>query len=70
VAHEVIQADAKSELPQPLLVNMIMRDYEESPLRLENGLHELDDLDNLDDLTKPCSDMDEWFPEDGSNDRD
>jgi hypothetical protein len=49
---------------------MIMRDYEESPPRMENSLHELDDLDDLDDSTEPCSDMDEWFPEYGSNDRD
>jgi hypothetical protein len=53
---------------------MIMRDYEESPLRMENGSHELDDLDNLDDLDDDSnegrSDMDEWFLEDGSNDRD
>jgi hypothetical protein len=67
VTHEVILADAESEPPQPRLLNMIMGDYEESPPRMENGPHELDDLD---DPTEPCSDMDEWFPEDGSNDRD
>jgi hypothetical protein len=50
-AHEVILADAEPELPQPRLFNVIMRDYEESPLRMMDGLHELDDLDNLDDLT-------------------
>jgi hypothetical protein len=53
---------------------MIMRDYEESPPRMENGPHELDDLDNLydldDDPNEGLSDMDEWFPEDGSNDWD
>jgi hypothetical protein len=49
---------------------MIMRDYEESPPRMENGLLELDDLDNLDEPTEPCSDMDEWFPKDESNDQD
>jgi hypothetical protein len=27
-------------------------------------------LDDLDDLTEANSNMDEWFPEDGSNDRD
>jgi hypothetical protein len=47
MAHEVILADAEPELPQPRLFNMIMRDYEESPPRMENGLHELDDLDDL-----------------------
>jgi hypothetical protein len=67
VAHEVILADAELEPPQPRLFNMIMRDYEESPPRMENGPHELDDLD---DLTEANYNMDEWFPEDGSNDRD
>jgi hypothetical protein len=70
VAHEVILADAEPELPQPCLFNMIMRDYEESPPRMENGLHELDDLDNLDDPTEADYDVDEQSPEDGSSDRD
>jgi hypothetical protein len=69
MVHEMILADAKPEPPQPDFFNMIMRDYEESPPRMENGLHELDDLDDPDDPTEPCSDMDEWFPEDGSNDQ-
>jgi hypothetical protein len=45
---------------------------EEAPV--ENGPQELDDLDDLGDLDEDpnegCSDMDEWFPQDGSNDRD
>jgi hypothetical protein len=45
---------------------------EEDPV--ENGPHELDDLDNLGDLDEDpnegCSNMEEWFPQDGSNDRD
>jgi hypothetical protein len=45
---------------------------EEAPV--ENGPQELDDLDDLDDLdvdpNEGHSDMDEWFPQDGSNDRD
>jgi hypothetical protein len=41
-----------------------MRDWEENPLRM------MDDLDDLDDLTEASSDIDEWFPEDGSNDQD
>jgi hypothetical protein len=42
---------------------------EEAPV--ENGPHELDDLDGLDDdPNEGRSDMDEWFPQDGSNDRD
>jgi hypothetical protein len=47
-----------------------MRDYEEIPSRMVDGPHELDDLDDLDDLTEADYDVDEWFPEDGSNDRD
>jgi hypothetical protein len=45
---------------------------EEDPV--ENGPQELDDLDDLGDLDEEPnegrSDMDEWFPQDGSNDRD
>jgi hypothetical protein len=74
VAHEVIPVDAEPEPPPPCVFNMIMRDYEERPPRMENGPHELDDLDDLDDLVdapnEGCSKMDEWFPKDGSNDRD
>jgi hypothetical protein len=74
VAHEVILAYAEPEPPQPRLFNMIMRDYEESPPRMENGPHVLDDLDDLydldDDPNEGHSNMDEWFPKDGSNDWD
>jgi hypothetical protein len=45
---------------------------EEDPM--ENGPQELDTLDDLDDLDEDPnegrSDVDEWFPQDGSNDRD
>jgi hypothetical protein len=45
---------------------------EEDPV--ENGPQELDDLDELGDLDEDpnegCSDMNEWFPQDGSNDQD
>jgi hypothetical protein len=45
---------------------------EEAPV--ENGPHELDDLDDLGDLdddpNEGRSDTDEWFPQDGRNDRD
>jgi hypothetical protein len=45
---------------------------EEAPA--ENGPHDLDGFDDLDDLddvpNEGHSDMDEWFPEDGSKDRD
>jgi hypothetical protein len=41
---------------------------------VENGPQELDDLDDLGDLDEDpnegCFDVDEWFPQDGSNDRD
>jgi hypothetical protein len=45
---------------------------EEAPV--ENGPQELDDLDDLGDLdgdpNEGRSDMDEWFPQDRSNDQD
>jgi hypothetical protein len=45
---------------------------EEDPV--ENGPRELDDLDDLGDLDEDPneghSDVDEWFPQDGSNDGD
>jgi hypothetical protein len=68
-AHVVVLADVEPELPQSRLFNMIMRDYE-SPSRVIDDPHELDDLDDLDDPTEADYDMDEWFPEDGSNDQD
>jgi hypothetical protein len=65
VAHEVILVDAEPEMSQPCLYHTLMRDHEESPPRM------IDDLDGLDDdPNEGRSDMDEWFPEDGSNDRD
>jgi hypothetical protein len=42
-----------------------MRDYEENPLRLEDDIGDLDD-----DPSEDSSDMDEWFPDNGRNDRD
>jgi hypothetical protein len=45
---------------------------EEDPV--ENGPQELDNLDDLgdldEDLNEGHSDVDEWFPQNGSNDRD
>jgi hypothetical protein len=41
-----------------------MMDYKESMSRM------MDDLDDLDDLAEADYNMNEWFPEDGSNDRD
>jgi hypothetical protein len=63
VPHEVILADVEPEMPQLCLYHALMRDYEENPLRMEDGF---DDLDH--DRNEGRSDMDEWFPEDGSND--
>jgi hypothetical protein len=37
---------------------------------MENGPHELDDLDDFDDPTEANYIVDEWFCEDGSNDQD
>jgi hypothetical protein len=46
----------------------------EEEATVENGPQELDDFHDLDDLdddpNEGCSEMDEWFPQDGSNDRD
>jgi hypothetical protein len=57
-------ADAEPEMLQPQLYHVLMRDFEESPSRM------MDDLDHLDDdPNEGCSNMFEWFPEDGSNDR-
>jgi hypothetical protein len=65
VLHEVILVDAEPVMPQFHLYHPLMRDYEEDPLRLE------DDFDDLhDDPSEDRSNMDEWFPDDGSNDRD
>jgi hypothetical protein len=65
VPHEVILADVELEMPQLCLYHALMRDYEENPLRMEDDFDDLDD-----DPNEGPSDMDEWFPEDGSNDRD
>jgi hypothetical protein len=65
VAHEVILVDAEPEMSQPRLYHTLMRDHEESPPMM------IDDLDDLDDdPNEGRSNMGEWFPEDGSNDRD
>jgi chromosome segregation ATPase len=59
--------------PAPMPAAVPEEIVEEEAL-VENGPHELDDLDDLydldDDPNEGCSDMDGWFPEDGSNDRD
>jgi hypothetical protein len=65
VAHEVILADAEPEMPQPHIYHTLMRDYVESPPMMMDDLEDLDD-----DPNEGRSDTDEWFPKDGSNDRD
>jgi hypothetical protein len=58
--------------PAPMPAVVLEEIVEEAPM--ENGPHELDHLDDLDDLdddpNEGRSDVDEWFPQDGSNDRD
>jgi hypothetical protein len=63
--HEVILEEAKPEVPPLHLYHVLLRDYEENPLRLADDFDDLDD-----DPNEGRSNMDEWFPEDGSNDRD
>jgi hypothetical protein len=64
VVHEIILAYDESEMPQPRLYHALMRYYAESPPRM------MDDFDDLDDdPNEGRSNMDEWFPEEGSNDR-
>jgi hypothetical protein len=63
-AQEVNLLEAEPELSQPHLYNVLMRGYEESPLRM------FDDLDDLDDPTEADYDVDEWYPVDGSCDQD
>jgi hypothetical protein len=52
--HEVVLADAKPEVPQLRLYHVLLRDYEENPLRLEDDFDDLDD-----DSSEDHSDMDE-----------
>jgi hypothetical protein len=64
MAHEVILIDAKPELLSPRLYRTLMIDREESPSRM------MDDLDDLDNPTEADYDVDEWYLENGNNDRD
>jgi hypothetical protein len=52
--HEVILADAEPKVPQLHFYNVLLRDYEENPLRLEDDFYDLDD-----DPKEGCFDMDE-----------
>jgi hypothetical protein len=55
--------------PAPTAVH---EEFIEEEVPVENGPVELDDLDDLGDLDEDPnegrSDVDEWFPQDGSND--
>jgi hypothetical protein len=65
VLREVVFSAAEPEMPQLRHYQAILIDYEESPPRM------MDDFDDLDDdLNEGRSDMAEWFPKHGSNDRD
>jgi hypothetical protein len=46
MVHEVIMAEAEPEIPQLRLYHVLMRDYEENPLRLEDDFDDLDDYPN------------------------
>jgi hypothetical protein len=65
MSHEVVLADAELKMSQLHLYHALMRDYEEDPLRMDDDFDDLDD-----DPNEGHSDMDEWFPDDGSNGRD
>jgi hypothetical protein len=65
VLHEVILANGEPKMLQLRIYHALMRDNEENPLRMEDDFDDLDD-----DPNDGHFDMDEWFPEDGSNDRD
>jgi hypothetical protein len=58
---EIIALELELEPLQPHLFNVLVRDYEESPMRM---------MDDLDDPTEASYDVNEWFPKDGSNDQD
>jgi hypothetical protein len=60
--------------PRALAPAAVPEEIVEEEVPVENGPQELDDLDDLGDLDEDPnevrSDVDEWFPQDGSNDRD
>jgi hypothetical protein len=65
VPHEIILENAEPEMPQLRLYHALMMDYVENLPRMEDDFDDLDD-----DPNEGRSNMDEWFPEDGSNDSD
>jgi hypothetical protein len=60
--------------PLVLVPTAVPEEIIEEEDHVENGPQELDDLDDLSDLDEDPneghSNVDEWFPQDGSNDRD
>jgi hypothetical protein len=60
--------------PPALAPAAVSKEIVEEEAPVENDPEELDGLDDLDDLgddpNEGCSHMDEWFPQDGCNDRD
>jgi hypothetical protein len=66
--------EGNSVTPLAPVPTAVLKEIVEEEAPVENGPQELDALDDLDDLNddpnEGCSDMDEWFPQDGSNDRD
>jgi hypothetical protein len=60
--------------PPALAPTAVPEEIVEEKAPVENSPQKLDDLDDLGDLdgdpNEGHSDMDEWFPQDGSNDRD
>jgi hypothetical protein len=57
--------------PPALMPTIMPEEIVEEEDPMENGPHELDDLGDLDeDPNEGRSDMEEWFPKDGSNDQD
>jgi hypothetical protein len=66
--------DDEGNAVAPLASTVVPEEIIEEKAPIKNGPQELDDLDDLydldDDPNEGRSDMDEWFPQDGSNDRD
>jgi hypothetical protein len=67
--------DEESAIAPPAPVpTVVPKEIVEEEDPVEDGPHELDDLDDLGDLDEDPnegrSDLDEWFPQDRSNDRD
>jgi hypothetical protein len=66
--------EGKAVAPPAPAPTAVPEEIIEEEVPVENGPQELDDLDDLGDLdehpNEGRSNVDEWFPQDGSNDRD